>query len=205
MSDMGIRASTSASILKIPDTKVISEKLRVRDLTNAVHVNRGVRRTEEAKDTHSPLDLWTKEESPFSHRHLMTHGADTTRKKTSEPSIVDELSMLRSKFTADGYKSILDVVATIHEIMEQIEGGMPLSKLTVREKNSFQEDLGLYEEHFKRILEGFSNATFSQDVKVIIERVKKEITQILEKIEEVNLLIKIEIRPSLADINRLRV
>lgn len=201
MSEVGIRASISTDCLKISRiTTTLPENFRLRDL-GVIPVGTNVR---PANESHSPLSVWISNDNPFSNRQLMSSGREITRKKSLEPSVADELNQTRQKFTPDGYANIIDVVATVANVNQEI-GRNKLSDLTVREKNAFQERLGLYEEHFKRVLTGFSNARFPEDVKVLIDRVQGDVQNILRSIHEQRHLIKQEINPSLADLHKRRL
>lgn len=199
MSDIGIRSSI---------TKFLPENFRVRDLRNAIPVDTSVPRAR--NEFHSFLGMCMQaEESPFSHRQLMVTFKNASQKKSLKSSNLDELIVLREKlslsraeFTPDAYGNMMDLVDTVADVKSEIRRNAPLSELTVREKNAFQEKLGFYEDHFKWVLTGFSNAKFPEKVNVneVLGQVKELVHQVLQSITEVSASIKMEIRPSVADL-----
>ncbi len=197
MSKIGASASISAS-----NPKILPESFRVRDLTNAISVGNN-RRT--SNESHSLLSVWMDEKnSPFSHRELMLQGKITTCKKLSQPSYLNELSVLRSKerLTPDAYAALVEIVLNVATVNKEIENNKPLSELTVREKNTCLERFKFYDEHFEWVLSGFANAKFHQEVNEVVGRVKREVHQVLELIRNQSQCIKAEIYPSIGDLRR---
>lgn len=178
------------------------ENFKKRDITNVISLGTNVSR---ANDSCSLLGIWMREENPFSHRQLMTQVSVDTRKKISTSSLMQDLGALRTKFTPDGYANIVDVLSTISSVKQEMKEQSPLSTLTVREKNSLQENLGLYKEHFERVLYGLSHAKFHKDVESALAKVKEEVHQVLKTIQDLSSSINKEIRPSLADFRPLYV
>lgn len=200
MSDIGIRASISASSLKI-----LPENFRVRDLMNTIPLGTNVRRA--SNESHSLLGLWMHEESPFSHRQLMVKSEDPIRKRPAQSTHLDKLSLLRDKdkISAEGYANLVDIILNLAAVQKGIENNLPLSGLTVREKIAFQEALKLDEEHFKWVLSGFPNAKFHAEAKDVVDLVQRDVHQVLDIIQEQRRRIKAEILPSVSDLKSRRL
>lgn len=202
MSNIGLKANISVNA---SNSKIIPENFRIRDLTSVIPLGTSARRA--SHESHSLLGLWM-EQSPFSHRELlMVQTRAVIPKKPLQSSCLYELSVLRNKnkLTSDAYAAFVEVVFNVAAVNKVIESNKPLSELTVREKNTHLERLGLYDEHFKWVLSGFANAKFHQEANEVVSRVKHDIHQVLETIRNECKHIRADICPSVQDLRDRRL